>query len=176
MPRYPSFAPRDWQREKVVPARPNPVIHSSPPHAAWESPGHGQGPEDLDLQRRRPPHPARPCEKESGPTQSCKTRSRSLAGRLLNEAALSEAPRQFMMDFARRNVVITQRHEQMEQEIRRLMNDLLSLLPFGGQNHFACLLGDFLEDCILPCLEERCHVGIRRRKPLALEDRLINPF
>jgi hypothetical protein len=98
------------------------------------------------------------------------------AGRLLNKAALSEAPRQLVMDFARRNVVITQSHEQMEQEIRRLMNDLLSLLSFGGQNHFACLLGDFLEDYILPCLEERRHVGIRRRKSLALEDRLINPF
>src|SRR5207237_5939612 len=60
------------------PARPNPVIHSSPPHAAWESPGHVQGPEDLDLQKRRPPHPATPRGTESGPTQSCKTRSRWL--------------------------------------------------------------------------------------------------
>src|SRR5438105_12957152 len=137
MPRYLFFARRDWQRGKVVPGRPNPVIHSSPPHAASESPGHGQGPVDLDLQKRRPPRPARPCETESGPIQSCKTRSRSFAGRLLSKAALSEAPRQLVMDFARRNVVITQSHEQMEQEIRCIMHDLDTFLIFEGQIHFV---------------------------------------
>src|SRR3989475_3935068 len=84
------------------------------------------------------------------------------------ESAFAEPPGQLLVDLGRWNLVIAERDQQMKQEVRRLVHDLLALLPFGSEAHFPSFLGHLLQDYVLAILEQRGYLGLRGRSALAL--------
>src|SRR2546426_9204059 len=68
------------------------------------------------------------------------------------ESAFAEPPGQLLVDLGRWNLVIAERDQQMKQEVRRLVHDLLALLPFGSEDHFPASSVTFFKTLSWPAL------------------------
>ena len=72
--------------------------------------------------------------------------------------------------------MIPQRHQGMEQQIRRFVDDLVLLPTFPCNRHLAGFLDDLLQDTIDTTFQQFGGVGLTRGLTLPLLDHLVEAF
>ena len=71
----------------------------------------------------------------------------------LPQSRLTETCSQFLIDVLKRDAVMTQDHQGVEEEVRDFVNDLLALAAFGCQQDLSSLLGYFFENLVVAALK-----------------------
>ena len=95
---------------------------------------------------------------------------------LFRESRGAEAPPQLGVDPLRRDLVVAEQDQQVEDQVGGLAHHLLRVPPLAGHGHFGGFLADLAENLVETLGIERGDVGLFARIALPLEDDPVDCF
>ena len=96
--------------------------------------------------------------------------------RLLRARGLAMARIKLAGKLLDRHPVALERHEQMVDEVRRLVADVVMVVVLARHHHLGRLLGDLLEQLVLRTGEQARGIALLRRRPATPANHLREPL